>query len=442
MNVFLAGFGREDYTPDKQIRMNSVKYSAETVSPIMITCTALSDGEKTVLLFSNDLRGVLPWYAKEVKERVGEATGIPAEQIFVSATHNHSCPDINYNKDECIVDWTERIAFPAIVKAAKTAVEDLSPCTLKMGKAEVPKVTYTRRYFREDGAFHGIHVPKVSDSPLARHETEADPELRVLCFAREGKKDIAIVNFQVHAATALSTSNNLCADFITAVRDDVEAKEDVLVMYLQGGCGNSNTYSKIDPDAPNDDYLLAGHRIAEGVLRGLGNLEEIKAGKIFVERGSYEATVNHSKTHMAPLALELFRQIEREGITTEKDKRALFQANGFASRYEAAAINRRSKMGKTAIIPLASVCFGDVGFTFTPGEYFDVVFRQIRQASLCKLTMTVGYSETSGSYMPSSYGFANGGYEPLQCNYIPGTSECCALELIRQINSMKTKVEQ
>ena len=42
MNVFLAGFGREDYTPDKQIRMNSVKYSAETVQKAHITPLAKS----------------------------------------------------------------------------------------------------------------------------------------------------------------------------------------------------------------------------------------------------------------------------------------------------------------------------------------------------------------------------------------------------------------
>ena len=255
MSKFYAGFGREDYTPDKKVKMNSVKVSELVEAPVKVTCTALSDGEKTVLVFSNDLRGATTWFVGQVKSRVSEAVGIPEDQIFVCATHNHSAPDINFYKDEVMADWLERICFPAILAAAKNAVDDLSPCTLQMGKTDVPKVAYTRRYFREDGAFHGIHVIKTSSAPIARHETEADPELRLVRFVREGKKDVVIVNFQVHAATALTASSNLSADFITALRDEVEAKEEVLVMYLQGGCGNSNTFSKLDPDAPNKVWV-------------------------------------------------------------------------------------------------------------------------------------------------------------------------------------------
>lgn len=436
---FYAGFGREDYTPDKQVKLNSVKVSEAVEAPVKVTCTALGDGEKTVLIFSNDLRGATTWFVNQVKTRVGETTGIPASQIFVCATHNHSSPDINFYKEEVMEDWLERIAFPAILAAAKNAIDDLSPCTLKMGKTCVPKVAYTRRYFREDGAFHGIHVIKTSDAPLARHETEADPELRVLRFVREGKKDVVLVNFQVHAATGLTASNNLNADFITALRDEVEEKEDVLVMYLQGGCGNSNTFSKLDPDAPNKDYLLAGHRLAEGVLRIIGDLEPAETGEIQLGTGTCEGVVNHARTHMAPLAKQLFEQISAEGITSEQEKRELFQANGFNSRYEASAILRRSKMDKTQSVSLSTLAFGDACFTFTGGEFFDVLFQRLRAASPYKMTMTVGYANGGLSYMPDAFGFANGGYEPLQCNFIPGTSETFCLELLRQLNDLKNR---
>lgn len=439
MSSFFAGFGREDYTPDRQVRLNSVIMSEEVISSIMVTCTALSDGEKTVLIFSNDLRGVTAWLTERMKACASEATGIPEDHIFVCATHNHSAPDVNFHEEDVMKDWLDRIAFPAVVKAAKSAVADLSPCTVKAGKTEVHKVAYTRRYFREDGAFHGIHVIKTSDAPLARHETDADPELRVVRFARTGKKDVVLVNFQVHAATGLTASHNLCADFITAVRDDVEAKEDVQVMYLQGGCGNSNTFSKLDPDAPNKDYLLAGHRIADGVLSILGDLEEVESGEIRLCSSVCEGVVNHARTHMAPLAKELYQQIKQEGIATEKEKRELFQANGFNSRYEASAILRRSKMDKTAPVRLYTLAFGDVGFTFSGGEYFDSLFRRIREASPYKMTVTVGYANGGLCYIPDSYGFSNGGYEPLQCNFIPGSGETFALELLRQLNTLKNE---
>lgn len=437
MSAFSAGFGREEYTPDKQVKLNSVILSEGIEAPLKVTCTALSDGTKTVLIFSNDLRGVGHWFVEQVRTRVGEATGVPADHIFVCATHNHSAPDINYYKEEVMADWLERICFPATLKAAKSALEDLSPCTLKTGKTDVPKVAYTRRYFREDGAFHGIHVIKTSDAPLARHETEADPELRVLRFVREGKKDVVIVNFQVHAATGLTASHNLSADFITALRDDVESAEEVLVMYLQGGCGNSNTFSKLDPEAPNKDFLLAGHRLAKGVLSILGELQPAESGEIRLGKGVCEGIVNHERTHLAPLAKQIYEQIAEKGITSETEKRELFQANGINSRYEASAILRRSKMEKTVPVTLTTLAFGDVGFTFSGGEYFDVLFRRLRDASPYKMTMTVGYANGGLCYMPDAFGFANGGYEPLQCNFIPGSGETFCLELLRQLNELK-----
>ena len=46
----------------------------------------------------------------------------------------------------------ERIAFPAILRAAKEALADLSEVKkLTSGTSEVDHVTFVRRYFREDG---------------------------------------------------------------------------------------------------------------------------------------------------------------------------------------------------------------------------------------------------------------------------------------------------
>ena len=108
-----------------------------------------------------------------------------------------------------------------------------------------------------------------------------------------------------------------------------------------------------------------------------------------------------------------------------------------ADKDKASAILRRSKLDKTESVSLYTLAFGDVGFTFTGGEFFDVLFRRLRDASPYKLTMTVGYTNGSLSYMPDAFGFANGGYEPLQCNCIPGTSETFCLELVRQLNELK-----
>ena len=75
--------------------------------------------------------------------------------------------------------------------------------------------------------------------------------------------------------------------------------------------------------------------------------------------------------------------------------------------------------------------------TFAPFEQFDVNCQQIRAASPFKETLTVGYTNFRHHYLPSAYGFSNGGYEAGQCYYIPGTGEVVALEFLRMLKQSK-----
>lgn len=439
MSEFYVGFGREDISNDTVLPLNSTRSSGTILTPIKVTCVCLSDGEKKALIFSNDLRNTTARIAADIKEKVSEATGVPAEDMFIVATHNHSAPDVNYYDTPEVKDWLFRIAYPGAVKAAREAIADLTPAKAFAGKSLVDGVTYVRRYFREDGTFFSINAPKISDAPFARHETESDRELRALRFVREGKKDVVLVNFQVHAATAAVTAREyVCADFIHHLREDAEAEDEILVCYLQGGCGNLNTYTKLPWEIQcNGDYILAGKRLAIGLKEALSDVKELKTGKLCIQNASPAYRVNHEKSHLAKKVIEMQKEFAENGVTNAKEKNRLFVEAGFASRYEASAIVRRSRMKEEESVPLSSVCFGDVGLTFTPFETFDVNSRQVREASPFKMTFTCGYTNAYMSYLPSAYGFFNSGYEILQSYFIPGTGEEVSLELLRQLKEAK-----
>ena len=67
---------------------------------------------------------------------------------------------------------------------------------------------------------------------------------------------------------------------------------------------------------------------------------------------------------------------------------------------------------------------------------FDTNYIEVRAASPFALTFTVGYTGGYYGYMPSSLGFLNGGYETLQCNYIPGTGEQISSKLVRMLKEI------
>ena len=244
---------------------------------------------------------------------------------------------------------------------------------------------------------------------------------------------MVFTNFQVHAATALGAAHDvICSDFLHEFRRVAEESGEISVIYLQGGCGNLNTYSKLYPDACNKDYNRAGRLIAEGLLRALAKEEERDFDGFVLRKEYYTGIVDHTRDHLVEKA-KAVQKIIRENGLDDKTGREIYQEAGFSGRLDVSAVITKSQMEKTAQIPLSTLCFGDVGITFAPFEMFDTNCIQIRDASPFEFTMTVGYSNARHHYLPCAYSFTNGGYECQQCYYIPGTGETVAWEFLRML---------
>ena len=445
MSKLQIGFARECYSPDTPQPQNGECLGTTVLTDIYVTCVALSDGDETALIFSNDIRNFSAQFVEAFRKEVVEETGLDGDRVMISCTHNHSAPDNNYyQKREEVTDWVERICFPAVRRAAKSALADRSPVTrLTSGITDVENVAFVRRYFREDGILSSIcSSTPFSRAPFARHETEADTELRALRFYREGKKDVVLTNFQVHAATGLNVHpDKICADFLHEFRKVTEESGEFLVCYLQGGCGNLNTYSKLYPDACNDDFDRAGRLIGEGVLRALENAEDRDFEGLVVKKEDYMGICNHTRDHLVVEARQARQKYRESGLDREHGQ-YIFTEAGFESDHECAQIISKSQLPKTRAVPLCTICFGDVGMTFAPFEMFDTNCKQIRDASPFAFTMTVGYTNFRHHYLPSAYGFSNKGYEALQCFFIPGTGETVALEFLRQLCDSKKELKK
>ena len=444
MHTLQIGFARECYSPDTPQPQNGSCMGYTVLTDLYVTCVALSDGKEQALIFSNDIRNFSPQFVTAFRREVVEETGMDGDRILISCTHNHSAPDNNYyQKRDEVTDWVERICFPAVRKAAREALADLSPVKrLTCGKTEVDHVAFVRRNFRENGLFASIIGTPYSTSPHVRHETEADRELRVLRFYREGKKDVVLTNFQVHAATALNAHpDKICADFLHELRRVTEESGEFSILYLQGGCGNINTYSKVYPDACNDDYDRAGRLLGEGVLRALEKERELLFDGLCVQKEEYVGYCNHTRDHLVEQARQTHREFVESGLD-RKTGQHIFDRAGFDSDHECLQIISKSQLEKTRAVPLCTVCFGEVGMTFAPFEMFDTNCRQIRDASPFEFTMTVGYTNFRHHYLPSAYAFSNKGYEALQCFFIPGTGETVALEFLRLLKQAKQKIKK
>jgi len=240
-----------------------------------------------------------------------------------------------------------------------------------------------------------------------------------------------LINFQTHAAHCLSTDPDvISSDFVGAMREHLEKEEEFFTVYYQGACGNVNTFARLPQDKEGwpGTYQKVGVAVGEAVKRALSNATELNLDRVLVKTEHLTCTVNHQKTHLAEKA----REIQR--TSSPEKKQELMDACGIENRYEVSAIIKRSAFGKTREMPLSVLILGDLAMGFAPVELFDACGKAFREASAYPMTFFSGYTNAAHSYMPSATAYPHGGYEALECHYVPGTGEMIALKLAAMVN--------
>ncbi len=439
---FAAGFGRVDISPTYPVSMGgygnvSSRRSGAILDPLYATCVAISDGENTVLLYSVDLCGVSKANFNQVAIRVKKKLGIPSENIFITATHSHSSPEIR--SDDISLSAYKKKFYEDMTQAAVDAVADLDKTELFIGSAETDNLNYVRRYFREDGTFGGAGS-SATPSPYVRHETEADGQMQVLKLDRKNQKDIVLVNWQCHpcAAGSSPSSTDVSADFVGVLRKEAEKNLDVYFSYYQGGAANLGYFSWIDGEPDHFDYKAHGKKLAEVLYQALENLTAVKSGKVQALSLDYEAR----RPDFSQYDVEMARKIVQANAAGNGAlaSRLMNQA-GIRSLHLArniVMIDELTDTKESAILNIGAISIGDVAFTGVPYEMFDTSGKEIKSASSFAMTFTLGYTNGSNGYMPSINSFPNGAYEVDSCHFEAGTAEGVVSSLLNMLQTMKS----
>ena len=428
---FYAGYSRVDISPQKFPVPNDNGNATSLLNPLCATVVAVSDGENEALFITLDLIFVMDDVLSQTLIKA-KKYGVQEKYVFINSTHNHSSVRYNKNTNE-VQAWKTKYGN-AIDKAIKEALNDLTPTTAEIGRAETDHLAFVRRYIMKDGSFTGIHMP-TNSSPVAKHETEADPELQAIRFCREGKKDIVMVNWQAHAAHAVGLfPDTINADFVHFFREGVEEKYDVLFAYYQGASGNINLSSKIHGDK---NYITVGKKLVDVLGEALENSEPATLGKIQAQKIGFTSNIDHSTDNLLSKANKAWTEyndyLSKTGTKMTPD--LIYERYGFNSRYHITCIIRRSNLPKTVDLPISAISFGDIGFASAPYEMFDTNGMFIKDNSQFKTTFVCAYTNGHFGYIPSALGYQNGGYEAYISRFEAGTSELVADKLVEMLNA-------
>ncbi len=440
MNKVSVGFSRTDITPVESVPLagfgnTSRRMSGPVLSHLYATCLAFSDGEKTLLLYMLDFAGLDDKCNEILRPAVSQATGVPLEHIHLSCSHCHSSPDMGNMNEPSIPRYNKQLEAK-LVLAAMEALQDLTRTRIYISSVQTEGLNFVRNYVREDGTYCGSNFGNLSDSPIVDHESEADRELQLVYFLREGKENLILVNFQGHPhRLAGGKDPTVTADIVGFFRDELERRTGCLVAYATGGSGNENSASRLTEEMAARQPYDHGKILADYAVSAFRHFKEVSNVGVGAVTLDLELPLNHTQDHLVPEAKKI------HALWLEhNDTKLCAQAGapyGINSPYHAGAILRRAKQGQSFRFSIHALQVGDVGIAVVPYEMYDANGLQIKEGSPFALTVIATCANAAQGYVPSALGWEHGGYSCDTTRFCPGSGEELAGHYINLLHKLK-----
>jgi len=432
-----VGYARVDITPNLGIEIAGYyepRISDGVLDPLLATAVAFDDGNKLGLVLSLDIIGITQGCSEVIREEIANAVGTSPDGIFLACTHTHVGPLVegmtngtDFGKDsKAVIDDSEYAIWlkKRLVDLCKMAADDLSPAKLYATHGEVKDVAFIRRYRMKDGSIRTN--PGWQNPDIVERIGDPDENASLLIIKREGKKEIGIVNFQVHPD--LIGRTRFTADYPKFVRDTYELNvPNSLCMYLNGTQGDTNHIDvRLNPDTdpcvkgyPRAKYM--GKKIAMSVLSNYDLAVEINGDKVDFAQTLVEVKHNKGTAEEIPAALELAKRYHELG--SEKAMPGVVGMLRTQQIAKACRIERLLNYPDTRELRVSALRVGDVLFGGYPGEPFTEMGVRFKESSDFALTMPGCIVNGYEGYYPMESAFEEGAYEALTTQFERGTAE-------------------
>ena len=362
-----VGYGKVNITPSYSVGLggsgnDKIRRSTGIVSYVFATCVALRSGGETYLLFTVDTLSINDNLADLLRVRIVEALPeIKLENIYLMATHGHSCPT-PYWPDENEGKYRNEF-FEWIPQAAKQALKDLAPATMEVAQFQLEGMNFVRHYIMNDGTYAGSNFGSTT-SGYKEHVYDPDHEMILINFPREGKDDVLLVNWQAHPGNGYDEAIgylNISADHPGWCRDKLEQLiGGTKVAYFNGASGDLAPNSQIKEINHGLNAKEYGEKLAEMAYEHYSELKPVETTVIKSATRKVTVNVEHELEHLLAQSMVIRDIYQKEGKREEANAEA--RKIGLSSCFHASAICRRANLGPTEIRELNALSLGPVGF--------------------------------------------------------------------------------
>lgn len=386
-----------------------------------------NDGVKAAIV-ACDLTSIPLSIITAVREQVGKTSGVPPENVMITALHTHTTPIIrprffkkNASPEQMKIADAYLAQLPNLIaESVQKAEANLAPSRLQAALGEVEGVAHNRRFLMKDGRVYA-NPGKNDDAELVnvvREVGPTDPGLPLVYLdTPAGKPIVSMINFSMH----LDTTGGLMysGDFpyeISKVLAAVKGPE-MMTHFTIGAAGDINHYYLTDPKQPHrvkgyEEAARIGAILAAEVVRSYGRLEPLATAPLKVSHENLQLKMMVSKSkhfeelhHGKPF-------FDGEVMETFVDGNYTFPA-------------------EVMVITVGD----DVAFVSVPGELFVTMGLEVKLNSPYKYTFLNELANGSIGYIPTRVALSEGGYgaSPASSRCAPDCGEMLVASAIRQL---------
>jgi hypothetical protein len=435
-----AGMAVVDITPPVPFRMSGYFYerlSTGTKDPLRAKAIVFRQGGESAALVFCDLIGPFLEVSTRSRRLAAEATGIPAENITIAATHSHTGPlyfgALHKHLHERSIarfgnDPYEKIDYSAmlvekIVVAIADADSALQPVQLEAGYALENRLSFNRRFHMKDGTVR--FNPGRLNPDIIRPAGPIDPQVGAIWLKRAGQDQpsAAIVSFALHLDTVGGTEYS--ADYPKVAEEQLRSSFDpaFTLLFGAGTCGDIN---HIDVTTRNGRTTAEiGKMLAE-------SLQQARDQHEFTQLAEPSLAVKNIKVR-TPLQQYSASEIAeaRQNMARVGNRELPFLEEVEACKIMELAIR------DTDEFEIQAFRFSrDVAIVTLPGEVFVELGLAIKAASPFKTTLVIELANDDAAYIPTKKAFAEGSYETVNSHIEPGGGELlveAAIKLLREL---------
>lgn len=447
MNNLKVGFSKGNINPPMGIQIRGYfkeRLAEGILDDIEVVALAIQSGETKTLLITVDHCGIEQRLTDKFRKIASASSGVHEDNIFISATHSHTCPQMLFEtEDELVTTYTEFVGS-RIADVSKFAVDDLKDAKMGYGKGSAPNVAFIRRYLMKDGSIKTN--PGVNNPDIVRPVGDIDESVNVLRFDREDAETVVFVNFGNHPDVV--GGNLISGDWPGLLRRDVEKILDntkcIFFNGAQGDINHVNVHPKegdlngmfMDFDDVSRGYAHAEYIarvVTGGVLQAYDKVNYVDIDAIYSKQEVISLPSNRPDPKDLPEAHRI-NDLHLAGRDAELPYEGMMLTTIVA---EAGRMVRLENGPDAFDMRLSGLAIGPVAIIGIPGEPFFGIGAGLKKTEGFDMIIPCCLTNGSEGYFPMQDSYDEGGYEARSSRFKAGVAELIIEEGQKLLKNIK-----